>query len=46
MARYVFQDAFEQFIAALNDALLLDAEAGASITGSRMSEAQPAAVST
>lgn len=28
MARYVFQDAFERFIAALNDALLLDAEAG------------------
>jgi hypothetical protein len=28
MARYVFQDAFERFIAALNDALLLDVEAG------------------
>jgi hypothetical protein len=28
MVRYVFQDAFERFIVALNDALLLDAEAG------------------
>ncbi|MBQ1051946.1 hypothetical protein KBX50_26245 [Micromonospora sp. C51] len=28
MARYVFQDAFERFIKALDDALLLDAEAG------------------
>jgi hypothetical protein len=28
MARYVFQDAFERFIVALNDALLLDVEAG------------------
>ncbi|MEN3616189.1 hypothetical protein AAH979_42840 [Plantactinospora sp. ZYX-F-223] len=28
MARYVFQDAFERFVAALGDALLLDAEAG------------------
>jgi len=28
MARYVFQDAFERFIVALDDALLLDTEAG------------------
>jgi hypothetical protein len=28
VSRYVFQDAFERFIAALNDALLLDVEAG------------------
>jgi hypothetical protein len=28
MARYVFQDAFERFIVALSDALLLDVEAG------------------
>src|ERR1022692_166513 len=28
MSRYVFQDAFERFIAALDDALLLDLEAG------------------
>jgi hypothetical protein len=28
MARYVFQDAFERFIAALDDALLLGIEAG------------------
>jgi hypothetical protein len=28
VARYVFQDVFERFIAALEDALLLDAEAG------------------
>ena len=28
MARYVFQDPFERFIVALDDALLLDVEAG------------------